>query len=64
MCYLRKNFIYITAYTHCRRIFIFIFRVSLLQVLKFTYLLVKLLVGYFGSIQHVVIIVMPMKFGT
>ena len=64
MCYLRKVLVQITTHTHSGRILIFIFRVSLLQILKFTHLVIKLLIRYFRSIQHVIIIVMPMKFST
>ena len=64
MYHLSEILAQITPYTHRRRVRILIFRMKGLQILQLIHQMIELLVADLGSIQHVIVIVMAVQFGT
>ena len=61
---LRKVLVDVASHPHCRRILIHVLRMTCLQFLQFPHQVIKFLVRNYRSIQHVIIIIMKMKFFT
>ena len=62
--YLPEVFAQIASDPHGRRILVGIFGVRLLQFLQFAHQVIKLFIRNLGVVQHIVLVVVPMQFGS
>ena len=60
--HLREVLVKVAAYAHGRRVGVCIFGMLIFKLLQLSHQVVKLLVGNFGRIQHIVVMVMSMQF--